>query len=313
MATVLFAVAISMMETRSPIPNSPPLRDLNPRRISCRMNSNPPNSLISAPMEATRMVTIIVSNIPVVPSPIAPIAVLMVREPVISPMIMLRIAPQPRTMNTLMPHSAAISTAKYGMACRTLKSKCSICAPLLLRQRMISRIRVAMAAGSAMRKLALNFSFMAMPWVFVAAIVVSLMNERLSPNMAQPTIVPMHSGRLRCAVSATLMAIGASTVIVPQEVPIAIEMIHAMINSPGTAKLAGMMSSSIYAVLSAPPDAFATPEKAPARRKMNSMIVMLSSPIPFAQAVIFSSKGRSLFCTKATARAIMNATTTDVT
>jgi hypothetical protein len=31
------------------------------------------------------------------------------------------------------------------------------------------------------------------------------------------------------------MAIGARTVIVPQEVPIAIEMMQAMMNSPGTA------------------------------------------------------------------------------
>ena len=111
--------------------------------------------------------------------------------------------------------------------------------------RMISRISVAIAAGSAMRKFALNFSFIAMPCVFVAAIVVSLIKERLSPNIAPPTMVPMQSGRLRFAVSATLIAIGARTVIVPQEVPMAIEMMQAMIKSPGTANPDGITSRSM--------------------------------------------------------------------
>ena len=100
---------------------------------------------------------------------------------------------------------------------------------------------------------------------------------------------------------------------VPTEVPIAIEMIHAMMNRPGIANPAGITSRSMFAVLSAPPEALATPLNAPASRKMNSMIVILSSPMPFAQAVIFSLNESSGFCTNATASATMNATTTDIT
>ncbi len=176
-----------------------------------------------------------------------------------------------------------------------LKSKCSISDAVPCMQITVIRISVAMAAGRAILKFALNLSFISTPCVFVAAIVVSLMKERLSPNIAPPTIVATQNGRLSPAAAATLTAIGVSTEIVPHEVPIAIEMRHAMMNSPGIAKLAGMMFKSICAVLAAPPASLAIPLNAPASRKMNSMIVMLSSPMPFAHAVIFSLNDSSLF------------------
>ena len=88
---------------------------------------------------------------------------------------------------------------------------------------------------------------------------------------------------------ATAAAIGTRTVIVPTLVPIAIEIRQAITNMPGTTKRPGMIESIRFAVLEAPPAALARPLKAPAIRKIKSMIVMLSSPIPSAQMWIFSS------------------------
>ena len=79
------------------------------------------------------------------------------------------------------------------------------------------------------------------------------------------------------------------------------------------AKLDGMTESIMFAVLSAPPAALAKPLNTPANRKMNSMMTMFSSPMPRAQWRIFSSKESDLFCTSATVRATMNATTTEIT
>ena len=146
----------------------------------------------------------------------------------------------------------------------------------------------------------------------VAAIVVSEINDRLSPNIAPPTTVPTQSGRERPPFAATLAAMGTRIVIVPTLVPIAMEIRLAITNRPGIARLPGMMLSSRFAVLEAPPACWAIPPNAPAARKINSMIVMLSSPIPLAQMWIFWSKSSDLFCMKATIRAIEKATTTDM-
>ena len=171
---------------------------------------------------------------------------------------------------------------------------------------------VMIAAGNAIGKFSLNLSFILQPCVFVAAIVVSEMKERLSPNIEPPITAPTQSGRLRSAPRATFIATGTITEIVPHDVPIAIETIHAITNSPTIAKSAGMIESSRFAALVAPPAPCATPLNAPAIRKMNSIVVMFSSPMLVAQIFIFSSKSRSLFCMKATTRPNMNATTADI-
>ena len=142
---------------------------------------------------------------------------------------------------------------------------------------------VASAAGRAMRKFVRNLSFILTPCVLVAAMVVSEMKERLSPNMAPPTTVPTHSASGRPPFSAAFAAIGTRIVIVPTLVPIAMEIRLAITNSPGIASCPGMMLRSRLAVLAAPPACWAIPPNAPAARKMKSMIVMLSSPMPLAQ------------------------------
>ena len=176
-----------------------------------------------------------------------------------------------------------IRTRKYGSACQILKLNSPICAPRLRIAYTIRTINVITAAGSATRILVRNLSFISTPCVLVAAMVVSEIKERLSPNIAPPTTTPTQSGSRRFPFSDTLHAIGARTEIVPTLVPIAMEIRQAITNSPGTAKRPGMILSSRFAVLEAPPASPAMPLNAPARIKMNSMVTILSSPIPFAQ------------------------------
>ena len=103
--------------------------------------------------------------------------------------------------------------------------------------------RVANAAGSAIKKFALNLSRILHPCVLQAAMVVSEMKERLSPNMEPPMTEPTHSGRLNPEASDTATAMGTMRAIVPQEVPIAVETKQETINSTATAKRVGMIDS----------------------------------------------------------------------
>ena len=65
---------------------------------------------------------------------------------------------------------------------------------LLRSDRTKIRIRVSKAAGKAMAKFSRNLSFISQPCPLQAAIVVSEMNDRLSPNMAPPMTDAIHSG-----------------------------------------------------------------------------------------------------------------------
>ena len=100
---------------------------------------------------------------------------------------------------------------------------------------------------------------------------------------------------------------------VPTLVPIAIEIRQEIRNIPGIAMPPGMILSIRLAVLDAPPAVLASPLNAPAIKKMNSMMTILSSPMPFAQTEIFSLKLSERFWKKATISEIPNATTTDMT
>ncbi len=103
-------------------------------------------------------------------------------------------------------------------------------------------------------------------------------------------------------------AMGARVVIVPTEVPMEMEIKHPMTNSPATATLDGRMDSPKFTVLSAPPAALTAPEKAPAARKIRHMVIIFSSPTPFAASFILSANDRLRFWINATNRAIRKAT-----
>jgi hypothetical protein len=69
--------------------------------------------------------------------------------------------------------------------------------------------------------------------------VVSDTNERLSPNIAPPTTVPTQSGRENPEVTEIAEAIGTRSVIVPTDVPIAVDTKQLTMKRTHTANLAG--------------------------------------------------------------------------
>ena len=95
---------------------------------------------------------------------------------------------------------------------------------------------VITAAGSTIRKFALNLSFISQPCVLTAAIVVSEIIDRLSPNMAPQTTDAMQTAIGNPASLLTPTAIGASAAIVPMDVPMDTEIKQLMIKSPATIK-----------------------------------------------------------------------------
>ena len=143
------------------------------------------------------------------------------------------------------------------------------------------------AAGSTIRKFILNLSFISHPCVFTAAIVVSEIIDRLSPNIAPHTTAATQIAIENPVCLLIPTAIGASAVIVPTEVPIDTEIKHPIINRPATAKCGGIRESPKFTVLSTPPAAVTAPEKAPAQRKIRHIVIIFSSPSPFAITSIF--------------------------
>ena len=99
------------------------------------------------------------------------------------------------------------------------------------------------AAGRAIQKFSLNLSFISQPCPLQAAIVVSEIKERLSPNMAPPITEATQNARLNPDAVETAAAIGVRSVMVPTEVPIATDTKQATTNSTATENLAGIRLS----------------------------------------------------------------------
>ena len=168
--------------------------------------------------------------------------------------------------------------------------------------------RVTTAAGNAIQKFSRNLSFISHPCPLHAAIVVSEINDRLSPNIAPPMTDATQNARSKPDAFETAAAIGTSKVIVPTEVPIATETKQATTNNTATENLAGISVNIQYATLSAlllP----TTPTKEPAARKISSIVMIFLSPTPRAMSSSFLSKSTFRFCRHATRIAARNATT----
>ena len=88
------------------------------------------------------------------------------------------------------------------------------------------------------------YPFIAQPCVLQAAMVVSETKERLSPNIEPPTTVPTQSATEKPEVCAMATAIGVISVIVPTEVPIAVEIKQLIRKSIQTASLGGVIEST---------------------------------------------------------------------
>ena len=142
--------------------------------------------------------------------------------------------------------------------------------------------RATSAAGAAMRPLARNLSFMRTPWVRVAAMVVSEIMERLSPNIDPPITAPMRRAGASPSGPAKPSAMGVTAAMVPQEVPMAREIRQETRNTPATISPAGMQARASTTAASTAPEPFAMVANAPARTKMRHMIMMFGSPMPRA-------------------------------
>ena len=84
---------------------------------------------------------------------------------------------------------------------------------------------------------------MGQPWELQAAMVVSEMKDRLSPNMAPPMTEAMHSATEKPETFATATPMGTNRVMVPTEVPMAMETKQAAMNRTMTAVQAGVTDS----------------------------------------------------------------------
>ena len=117
MATVLFAVAMSIAPTRRPMPIWPPRLPRNAFRIQLSSASKPPYSRISAQIAETKIATIEVSNIPAAPLPMFSSRALTARMPVcpVAPVASAMTAPDTipmsSTIKTLIPMMPPMSTS----------------------------------------------------------------------------------------------------------------------------------------------------------------------------------------------------------
>ena len=203
---------------------------------------------------------------------------------------------------------APISTNKYGKTFINSTLYVSFNAatyPLVI---TVSNIIVMIAAGKTIAKFTLNLSLISQPWVLVAAIVVSEIIDKLSPNIAPPTTAPKTKATGIPVFDAIATPIGPMAAIVPTDVPIDIDIKHPITNKPVTNKLAGTIDNPKETTASAPPIAFATPLKAPANKNINNINIISLFPPPLQNTSNFVLKSTFLLNKNATAVDIIKAT-----
>ena len=128
-------------------------------------------------------------------------------------------------------------------------------------------------------------------WVRVAAIVVSEMNDRLSPKKDPPTITATIIGVSRPVLWAMPSATGVSATIVPTEVPTASEMKQPARNSPPSNRFPGRMRSVRPTVASIAPVASADRANAPASTKIQIISIRLWCDAPCVKCRMRSASG----------------------
>ena len=131
-----------------------------------------------------------------------------------------------------------------------------------------------------MNELTRNLSLKRQPCVDVATMVVSDMNDRLSPNSEPPTTTAVISGTEISVCCATPAAIGVSATMVPTLVPTLSEMKHAARNNPASSISPGNSVNAKFTVASIDPITFAECAKAPARMKIQIISIICDVPAP---------------------------------
>ena len=143
----------------------------------------------------------------------------------------------------------------------------------------------------------LNLSAIEHSWVLVAAIVVSEINERLSPKKAPPTMIAVMKGVLtndpdappRASSSAIPAATGTRATIVPTLVPMDMEMKHAARKRPAYRSLPGSILRARFTVASIAPISLAVAANAPASTNIHIISSTFLLPAPSENVAILSS------------------------
>ena len=130
------------------------------------------------------------------------------------------------------------------------------------------------AAGMTIKEFTRNLSLSLQPWVDVATMVVSEINERLSPKKDPPTTTAVIRAILISVCWAKPTAMGVSATMVPTLVPIDMDMKHAARKSPANIICEGRRLSVRLTVASMLPIALAELAKAPANRKIHIMSII---------------------------------------
>ena len=201
------------------------------------------------------------------------------RLPVTRPISRFTPNPNDSISITSIPAKARTSTSKYGTSFRGSAAS-GVTSTLTPRPLTTYMAKTSSTAGATMRILALNLSLMAQSNAFVAAIVVSLMKERLSPKKAPPTMMAAMNASENPASCAMPVAMGTSATIVPTLVPTDIEMKQAVKKSPAKSIEPGITRRVRFTVASMAPTSFAVCANAPARMKIQTIRRIRGLPAP---------------------------------
>ena len=136
------------------------------------------------------------------------------------------------------------------------------------------------AAGTTKNELTRNLSLGWQPCVCVAMMVVSLMNDRLSPKNEPPTTMAVIIATEAPVCVATPAAIGVSATMVPTLVPMLSEMKQAARKSPASNICEGSSDSVRLTVASIAPMTLAELANAPASMKIHIMSIISGVPAP---------------------------------
>ena len=136
------------------------------------------------------------------------------------------------------------------------------------------------AAGATIKALTRNLSLSRQPCVCVAIMVVSEINDRLSPKKEPPTIIAVIIAISVPVCWATPTAIGTKAAIVPTLVPIAMDTKQAARNMPASSICGGRRKRVRLTVASILPIVLAEQAKEPARIKIQIISIICSVAAP---------------------------------
>lgn len=129
--------------------------------------------------------------------------------------------------------------------------------------------------------------------------VVSEINDRLSPKNAPPATTAVTKPTFMLDCEAIPAAIGTRATMVPTLVPMAMEMKQDARNRPASSIFGGRMANVADTVASIAPISLAVWANAPARMKIHSMRSTLSWPAPREKVAILLSIGPFLLINSA--------------